>query len=81
MAGNVWEWTTTAYVPTASDTAKMKRLVNGQSFSSDWRIIKGGSFARGDSIDFAVTTHRGLPVDARSPWIGFRCVRSAAPAR
>lgn len=81
MAGNVWEWTATPYAPTASDTANMKRLVRGQPFSGDWRIIKGGSFAPGSSSDFAVTAQRGLPVDGRSPWIGFRCVRSAAPAQ
>jgi formylglycine-generating enzyme required for sulfatase activity len=80
MAGNVWEWTSSAYDPTASDTANMRRLVKGQSFSSEWHIIKGGSFAPGDSGDFGVTAHRGLPIDARSPWIGFRCVRSAPPA-
>ena len=80
MAGNVWEWTASSYSPTEADTANMKRLLKGQQFSSEWRIIKGGSFARGDSNDFAVTAHRGLPVDARSPWIGFRCVRGAPPA-
>lgn len=80
MAGNVWEWTASSYSPTEADTANMKRLLKGQQFSSEWRIIKGGSFARGDSNDFAVTAHRGLPIDARSPWIGFRCVRSAPPA-
>ena len=80
MAGNVWEWTSSAYAPTPSDTANMKRLVKGQQFSSEWHIIKGGSFAAGDSGDFAVTARRGLPIDARSPWIGFRCVRSAPPA-
>lgn len=80
MAGNVWEWTASAYDPTPSDTANMKRLVKGQPFSSEWHMIKGGSFAPGDSGDFAVTARRGLPMDARSPWIGFRCVRSAPPA-
>ncbi|HET7348506.1 MAG TPA: SUMF1/EgtB/PvdO family nonheme iron enzyme [Acidobacteriaceae bacterium] len=80
MAGNVWEWTASSYSPTEADTANMKRLLKGQQFSSEWRIIKGGSFARGDSNDFAVTAHRGLPIDARSPWIGFRCVRSAPSA-
>jgi formylglycine-generating enzyme required for sulfatase activity len=80
MAGNVWEWTSSAYDPTAADTANMRRLVKGQPFSSEWHIVKGGSFAPGDSGDFAVTAHRGLPIDERSPWIGFRCVRSAPPA-
>jgi eukaryotic-like serine/threonine-protein kinase len=77
MAGNVWEWTATSYTPTPADTAGMKHLLNGQSFSADWRAIKGGSFAAGSKDGFNVATHRGLPIDARSLWIGFRCVRSA----
>ena len=77
MAGNVWEWTATSYAPTPADTAGMKRLLKGQSFSADWRTIKGGSFASGSQEGFNVATHRGLPTDARSLWIGFRCVRSA----
>ena len=76
MAGNVWEWTATPYAPTPEDNAGMKRLLNGQSFSADWRTIKGGSFAPGSSEYFAIAKHRGLPIDARSVWIGFRCVRS-----
>jgi eukaryotic-like serine/threonine-protein kinase len=80
MAGNAWEWTATPYTPTAEDNAGMKRLLNGQSFAADWRTIKGGSFAPGSREDFAIAKHRGLPVDARSVWIGFRCVRSPAPA-
>jgi eukaryotic-like serine/threonine-protein kinase len=79
MAGNVWEITATRYTPTDDDKAKMKQLLNGRNFSSDWRVIKGGSFAPGDSEDFDITKHRGLPVEARSPWIGFRCVRSVIP--
>jgi eukaryotic-like serine/threonine-protein kinase len=77
MAGNVWEWTVTSYTPAPAEIARMKRLVNGQNFASDWRMIKGGSFAAG-SKEFLVATHRGLPVDGRSLWIGFRCVKSAS---
>ena len=78
MAGNVWEWTARApYAPTPADTAAITRLVKGQSFSSDWRAIKGGSFATGSKEAFNVAAHRGLPTDLRSLWIGFRCVRSA----
>jgi eukaryotic-like serine/threonine-protein kinase len=79
MAGNVWEWTATPVNPSPAETNAMRQLLKGQSFSADWRVMKGGSFARGDSEDFAVTKHRVLPVDARSPWIGFRCVRNAPP--
>jgi serine/threonine-protein kinase len=80
MAGNVWEWTVSPYTSTDTENAGMKRLLKGQSFSANWRIIKGGSFGPGASEDFDVTKHRGLPSDARSPWIGFRCVRDAQPS-
>jgi serine/threonine-protein kinase len=77
MAGNVREWTSASYAPGPADLAGMKRLLKGQNFSTDWRTIKGGSFAPGSSEEFDIAKHRGLPVDARSLWIGFRCVRSA----
>ena len=80
MAGNAWEWTESSYSPNSEDLAAMKHLVGGQSFSPTWHVMKGGSFSPGGERDFAVFKRRGLPVDARSPWIGFRCVRSAGPS-
>jgi formylglycine-generating enzyme required for sulfatase activity len=77
MAGNVWEWTASPYAPTPADTAGMARLSNGQHFSANWRAIKGGSFAAGSKEAFHVAAQRGLPIEAHSLWIGFRCVRSA----
>jgi serine/threonine protein kinase len=79
MAGNVWEWTASPYVPEPADLAAMKQLVGGKNFSSAWQIIKGGSFPSGGSQYFAISKRRELPADQRSPWIGFRCVRDASP--
>ena len=80
MSGNVWEWTASAYAPLQSDIEHMKGLVHGASFSSTWQVIKGGNFGPGGSDYFAIGKGRGLPADARSPWIGFRCVRDAVTA-
>ena len=80
MAGNVWEWTSTAYTPQPAELDAMKRLLAGQSFSSSWQVMKGGSFSPGGSERFAISNRRGLPSNGRSPWIGFRCVRDAVPA-
>jgi eukaryotic-like serine/threonine-protein kinase len=79
MAGNVWEWTASPYAPQPADLAAMKQLVGGQNFSSEWQIIKGGSFPSGGSQYFAISKRRELPADQRSPWIGFRCIRDASP--
>jgi serine/threonine-protein kinase len=79
MAGNVWEWTASPYVPQPADLAAMKRLVGNENFSSQWQIIKGGSFPSGGSQYFAISKRRELPTDQRSPSIGFRCVRDATP--
>jgi serine/threonine protein kinase len=79
MAGNAWEWTESSYSPNSEDLAAMKRLVGGQNFAPSWHVMKGGSFSPGGERDFAVYKRRGLPVDARSPWIGFRCIRSTEP--
>jgi serine/threonine-protein kinase len=77
MAGNVFEWTASPYSPGADDLDNMKRAIGGQNFSSQWQIVKGGSFPSGGSQYFAISRRRALPADQRSPWIGFRCVRDA----
>jgi eukaryotic-like serine/threonine-protein kinase len=80
MAGNAWEWTASPYVPQPEDLAAMKRLVGNENFSSQWQIIKGGSFLSGGNQYFAISKRRELPTDQRSPSIGFRCVRDAGPS-
>jgi len=80
MAGNVWEWTASPYDPPPAEITKMKEVVRGASFSSTWQVTKGGSFPPGASDNFAISKRRGLPMDARSPLVGFRCARDATMA-
>ena len=77
MAGNVSEWTSSQYNPSATDRNAMNRLLHNTSYSNDWRIVKGGSFEPGSREGFDASKQSPLPIDARSPWIGFRCVRAA----
>jgi serine/threonine protein kinase len=78
MAGNVSEWTSSQYNPSATDRNAMNRLLHNTSYSNDWRIVKGGSFEPGSREGFDASKQSPLPIDARSPWIGFRCVRAAS---
>jgi serine/threonine protein kinase len=77
MAGNVWEWTSSTYSPSAEELADMEKNLHSKSISHDWPRIKGGSFSPNGSRGFSVYLRRGFPSDQRSAIIGFRCVKSA----
>ena len=74
MAGNVWEWTSSAYPVTAREIADMKALL--PAAGQEWLVIKGGNFT---SEEFWLRTYmrRGFPVDGKSPFVGFRCAKDA----
>ncbi len=80
MAGNVWEWTASRFEYGPEEAAQIKKLLGNRNFSSTWYTMKGGSFSPGGASNFAAYGRRGLPADARSPWIGFRCVRDPIPS-
>jgi formylglycine-generating enzyme required for sulfatase activity len=80
MAGNVWEWTASRFDYGPDEAAQIKKLLGNSNFSSTWYTMKGGSFSPGGAGSFAAYARRGLPADARSPWIGFRCVRDPTPS-
>jgi eukaryotic-like serine/threonine-protein kinase len=80
MAGNVWEWTASRFDYGPAEAAQMNKLLGNSSFSPTWYTMKGGSFSPGGHNNLAAYARRGLPSDARSPWIGFRCIRDPKPS-
>ena len=73
MAGNVWEWVSSAYAPYPYDAADGREtLEDGETL----RVYRGGV---GSYIDYGVgtaTRFRKAP-DERDWFIGFRCARDA----
>jgi len=78
MAGNVFEWTTSAFPAGEAEYADMQKVLGTNSFSRRWCIIKGGSFSPHGDVFFRAFMRRGFPVDQHSAVIGFRCVRNVA---
>jgi formylglycine-generating enzyme required for sulfatase activity len=74
MAGNVWEWTADSYPVTPREIADMKAVL--RSVGKDWAVIKGGNFTS-DELWLRTYMRRGFPQAAKSPYIGFRCVKDA----
>ena len=62
MAGNVWEWTTTA---------------RGESSGSDARTVKGGSWMDGP-VDLRISNYKNLDKESKNPDVGFRLVKEVA---
>lgn len=78
MAGNVFEWTVSAFPAGEREYADMQKALGSDAFSKSWCIIKGGSFSPRGEIFFRSFMRRGFPVDQHSAVIGFRCVRDVA---
>jgi len=65
MAGNVWEWTASAY---GKDYASPR--------SSTFRVDRGGDFS-GTATTLRSATRSGTAPPTRLGWLGFRCARDA----
>ncbi len=73
MAGNVWEWVSSAYAPYPYESADGRENLDDATAR---RVYRGGV---GSYIDFGVgaaTRFRDLP-ETRSWFVGFRCARDA----
>jgi formylglycine-generating enzyme required for sulfatase activity len=74
LSGNVWEWTTSPYSPTAEEITSVNAW---RSVAKDaaWFVIKGGSFnTPHNDLDLMSFFRGGFPGDIPSPYQGFRCV-------
>ena len=70
MAGNVWEWTRSWYLPYPGNE-QLSEL-----FGKTYRVIKGGSWF--SNIDLARASVRGkVKPDQRFNYVGFRCMRKS----
>ena len=63
LAGNVWEWTATAYASYDGRTRE------------DKRVLRGGSWGGGDPRTERTTNRFRLVPTARAQFLGFRCAR------
>ena len=70
MAGNVWEWTDSLYLPYKNNLDLDVR------FQKQYRVLRGGSWK--NILENTRTTFRHpLSPDTKLPNIGFRCARDA----
>ena len=73
MAGNVWEWVSSAYraYPYAADDGR-----EGADLSEE-RVLRGGSYASLTAAHLRCARRSASWPGRRSPHIGFRVARSA----
>lgn len=83
MAGNVWEWTTSPFVPYDSKstilevkTSTRKAKYTGRDFNQDKFVIRGGAFNASSRALMAIT-REGTSPNTYFDSLGFRCARSA----
>ncbi|MDP8976697.1 MAG: ergothioneine biosynthesis protein EgtB [Actinomycetota bacterium] len=76
MTGDVWEWTSSVFEPYPGFRSFPYREYSEVFYGSDYRVLRGGSWATHPSM--ARTTFRNwdLPI-RRQIFCGFRCARDA----
>jgi len=76
LAGNVWEWTRTAYAAYPPDPGQKER--EASKAGNDFRVVRGGSWDDDRGSARCAVRYRDLPGD-RLDDIGFRVVLSSSP--
>lgn len=75
LSGNVFEWTSSGFPAGKEFIEDMKRITGRPTITTDWRVLKGGSFLVKNELFFRSYMRRGWPVDEPTQSIGFRCVK------
>jgi serine/threonine-protein kinase len=74
MSGNVWEWTSSIYAPYPYNAAD-GREVDGNSYNSSDRVLRGGSFASYEPSQLRASRRYEFNPRIEYLYFGFRCVR------
>ena len=75
MAGNVWEWVSSAFEPYPYDAADGRE----DPATGAPRVLRGGSYASPDSRFVRCAARSRSAPGRRSPHIGFRIARDHTP--
>lgn len=70
MAGNVWEWTNSLYLPYNDNVNSDIR------YQKQYRVLRGGSW-KNILGNARITFRHPVPPDTKLPNIGFRCAKNA----
>jgi iron(II)-dependent oxidoreductase len=76
LIGDVWEWTSSTFGPWPGFRADPYREYSEVFFGSDYRVLRGGSWATHPSAIRSTFRNWDYPI-RRQIFAGFRCARSA----
>ncbi len=78
LIGDVWEWTSSDFLPYPGFRAWPYREYSEVFFGSEYKVLRGGSFAVSPSACRGTFRNWDYPI-RRQIFAGFRTARSAAP--
>lgn len=76
MIGDLWEWTTSEFLPYPSAPQKSVAALPPNHFGADRKVLRGGSWGTRPGA-IRVTVRRAGAPEARHMFSGFRCAQNA----